>query len=134
MKTQSNGSGVFGFLRNRRVFRKVTPLIAASAALTIGVLATPAWASQTWISCAPVNTATYQGRVHVKCAASVGGVSYFAASTSDSAYVARILSIGESALLGGRTLDILYDPADLSGASIGCATVDCRLIQGIAIR
>jgi hypothetical protein len=134
MKTQDSRSGMFGFLRRRGVFQKGRSFIAASVALAIAALAAPAWASSTWISCTPVNTATYQSRVHVKCAASVGGISYFAASTSDWAYVARILSIGESALLGGRTLDILYDPADVSGAGIGCATVDCRLIQGIAIR
>ena len=134
MKTRINESGMFGFLRSRRVFRKVTSLIAASATLAIGALATSAWASPTWVSCTPVGTASYQGRVHVKCAASVGGISYFAASTSDWAYVGRILSIGETAQVGGRTLDILYDPADLSGAAIGCATLDCRLIQAISLR
>ncbi len=134
MNTHIKGSGLFGFLRNAKASRKVTSFIAACAALAIASVAAPAWASSTWISCTPVGTATFQGRVHVKCAASIGGVSYFAASTSDWTYVARILSVAESAQVGGRTLDILYDPSDLSGASIGCQTGDCRLIQGISLR
>jgi len=134
MHTHVKGSGLFSFLRVAKARRKFTSLIAACAALAIGSLATPAWASPTWITCTPVGTATFQGRVHVRCAASIGGVSFFAASTSDWTYAARILSIAESAQVGGRSLDILYDPADLSGASIGCLTADCRLIQGISLR
>jgi len=129
MNTNMRGSGLLGFAS-----RRVTSFIAACAALAIGTVAAPAWASPIWISCTPASTATFQSRIHVKCAASVGGVSYFAASSSDWAYAARILSIAESAQVGGRTLDILYDPADLSGASIGCLTADCRLIQGISLR
>lgn len=87
--------------------------------------------AETWISCVPAGVVTYRIRVHVHCAAAVGGISYFAVSTTDSAYAARVLSTISAAQLAGRTLSILYDPSDLSGASIGCQTNDCRLILGV---
>jgi hypothetical protein len=88
-------------------------------------------AAETWISCTPREIMTYQGRIHVKCAASVGGVRFFAISTQDSANAARVLSVITAAQVAGRTLTILYDPADLSGAAIGCQTNDCRLIRAV---
>jgi hypothetical protein len=88
--------------RHRRIFHKLVSAAAALVALAIGTLATPAWANPTWISCTPIGTATFQNRVHVRCAASVGGISYFATSTSDSGCAARILSLGASAQVAGR--------------------------------
>lgn len=85
-------------------------------------------AAQTWTSCVPVEIMNYRGRIHVKCASAIGGIIYFAAPTSDSAFVARTLSVLSTAQVAGRTLTILYDPADQSGASIGCQVNDCRLI------
>jgi hypothetical protein len=88
-------------------------------------------ATSTWISCTPDAIVTYASRVHVHCAAAVGGISYFAASTADAANVARVLSVITAAQVAGRTLTILYDPADTSGTSIGCQAADCRLIQAV---
>jgi hypothetical protein len=90
-----------------------------------------AHAAETWISCTPVQIVTYKSRVHVRCAAAVGGISYFAAATQDNAYAARVLSVITTSQVAGRTLSILYDPADLSGAAIGCQTNDCRLIHAV---
>ncbi len=104
-------------------------LIATS--LLILLPSTPANAAPTWISCVPVQVMNYRPRIHVKCAAPVGGIIYFAASTADSGFVNRTLSVLSTAQVAGRTLTILYDPADLSGASIGCQTNDCRLIQAV---
>jgi hypothetical protein len=77
----------------------------------------------------PTEVMTYAARIHVRCAASVGGIRYFALSTSDAANAARVLSVLTTAQVAGRTLTILYDPADISGAQIGCLVADCRLIQ-----
>jgi hypothetical protein len=99
--------------------------------LLILLPSTPANAATTWISCVPVQVMNYRSRVHVKCAAPVGGISYFAASTSDSAFAARTLSTISTAQVAGRTLTILYDPADASGTTIGCQANDCRLIQAV---
>lgn len=88
-------------------------------------------ATSTWISCTPDAVVAYTSRVHVHCTAAVGGISYFAVSTADPANAARILSILSTAEVAGRTLSILYDPADTSGAAIGCQTGDCRLIQAV---
>jgi hypothetical protein len=87
---------------------------------------------ETWISCTPVEVATYGNRVHVECSSSTGGVRFFAASTSDWQNAARVLSVISTAQVAGRTLNILYDPSDLSGEFIGCQTNDCRLIRAVA--
>jgi hypothetical protein len=99
--------------------------------LALSLSSKQAQAANTWISWAPVEIMTYQGRVHVRCAAPVGGVLFFAVSTQDSAFAARILSVIATAQVAGRTLSLLYDPTDLSGAAIGCQTNDCRLIQAV---
>jgi hypothetical protein len=102
-----------------------------TTSLLILVPSAPANAAPTWISCVPAQVMNYRPRIHVKCTASVGGIIYFAASTTDSGFVARTLSVISTAQVAGRTLSILYDPSDLSGASIGCQTNDCRLIQAV---
>lgn len=102
-----------------------------SAVIVVLLVAGRAQAAETWISCTPVEIMTYQVRVHVRCAAAVGGITYFAAATQDAPYTARVLSVITAAQVAGRTLTILYDPADLSGAAIGCLTSDCRLIRAV---
>jgi hypothetical protein len=99
--------------------------------VAIVVIVSRAKAAETWISCTPVEIMTYRTRVHVRCASAVGGVTFFAAATQDSAYAARVLSVITAAQVAGRTLSILYDPADQSGATIGCLTTDCRLIRAV---
>lgn len=84
-----------------------------------------------WVSCTPANVVTYSTRVHVKCTAAISGISYFAVSTADASKAARVLSILSTANVAGRTLSILYDPADTSGTSIGCQAADCRLLQAV---
>lgn len=97
------------------------------------VLSPEVYASPVDTFCTPdqVLVWTSAPRLHVRCAATVGGIKYFAVSTADTAQAARVLSVINAALIAGRTLIIRYDPADLSGAAIGCLTQDCRLIQGI---
>ena len=77
----------------------------------------------------PVQVVAYAVRIHVQCQTAIGGISYFALGTGDTANAARILSVLTTAQVAGRTLTILYDPADLSGAAIGCLNSDCRLIR-----
>ena len=103
--------------------------IVAGAVIAILMIVGRAEAAETWTSCTPVGIATYQTRVHVRCAAAVGGITFFAAATQDAAYAARVLSVVTAAQVAGRTLNILFDPADQSGAAIGCLTTDCRLIR-----
>ena len=91
----------------------------------------PLSAASTFVSCVPVGIMTFSSRVHVQCQTPISGVSYFAASTADAANVARILSVITAAQVAGRTLTVLYDPADTSGTAIGCLAADCRLIQAV---
>jgi len=90
--------------------------------------------ASTWYRCTPANTTAYTSRIHVKCTvATAGGILYFAYPTRDTANASRFLSLLSTAVVAGKQVDILYDPADLSGASYGCATSDCRPIIGIAL-
>ncbi len=101
-------------------------LLTGALVLLMGV---NALAAET--TCTPSNLAVYDTRVHVKCEESVGGIQWFATSTADSAKAARVLSVINTAMVTGRALFINYDPDDVSGASFGCQTGDCRIITGI---
>jgi hypothetical protein len=105
-----------------------------SVVLALLLLGThPAAAANEWVTCDPVNVATFANRVHVKCAASIGGVQWFAQSSDDEAETARIMSTLLVAQVAGRTLTIFTDLSDTSGASFGCQASDCRLINGLAM-
>lgn len=84
-----------------------------------------------WTSCTPIQAATFSNRVHVRCAEAVSGISFFAATTTDQAFAARVLSLVSTAQVAGKTLAIQYNPADTSGAAVGCLASDCRLIIGV---
>lgn len=106
--------------------------------LAIGVAAallgaTTAGAANEWVTCDPVNVASFGSRVHVKCAASIGGVQWFARSTSDPADAARFLNVLLAAHVAGRPLDVLTDLSDTSGNPPGCLVSDCRLMQAAAV-
>jgi hypothetical protein len=91
-------------------------------------------ASLTWFKCTPANVAVFDERVHVKCTASApDGIRFFAKATADADAAARVLSLLSIAQVTGRTLDIRYDPADTSGATIGCQPNDCRLILAVGL-
>jgi citrate lyase alpha subunit len=109
-------------------------LIAAGLLVwTLGAIGS-AQAASTGITCTPTESMTYSARIHVKCASAVGGIIYFALGTHDEAAAARALSVINTALVAGRSLAVLYDPADTSGTTIGCLASDCRLIQAVGIK
>src|SRR3954471_5272283 len=112
------------FLNYVKVFLRKTGracLLAAAGLVTV-VIPHPAEAAQQWASCTPDEVMVYTAapRLHVRCMASVGNIRFFAISNSDQAQAARVLSVINTALVAGRTLSVLYDPDDLSGAAIGC--------------
>ncbi len=112
----------------------ITPVATARMAQDEGRTSgstSQASATSTWVSCVPIEIVTYSSRVHVQCQTAISGVSYFAASSADAANVARVLSVITAAQVAGRTLSVLYDPADTSGTAIGCDASNCRLIQAI---
>ena len=93
-----------------------------------------AQAAPTWITCNPAESMTFPERIHVKCASAVGNIIFFALGTNDEAAAARALSVINTALVAGRALTVLYDPADTGGTTIGCLASDCRLIQAVGIK
>lgn len=102
------------------------------AGLAYGLLLNaPAANADTSFICTPTGVATFPQRVHVRCSAAQSGIAFFAYRSSDSTGAARNLSLASSALIAGRSLRIFYNPADLSGSSVGCNKSDCRLITGM---
>lgn len=106
-------------------------------ALSLGVLvaASTAGAAVEWVACDPVNVATFDSRIHVRCASSVGtGIFYFARATSDAADVQRFLSTLLAAKVAGRPLDVMTDLSDTSSLPSGCMASDCRRMTAVALR
>jgi hypothetical protein len=105
------------------------------ASLACGSLfqAPSATAAETSVVCTVTGVANFSARMHVCCAQSFSGIFFFAHRSSDSAGAARYTSIATSALIAGRTVRIFYDPADLTGSSIGCGNGDCRLLRGLEV-
>ncbi len=96
-------------------------------ALLILFTTTLAQAESKWVNCSAANVGVFKSRIHVKCNESYSGISYFAYPTSDAASAARFLSILSAANLSGRTIQVLYNPADFTSAtSYGCMAGDCR--------
>ena len=106
---------------------------AWTAVAAAGIAAVPALGAPVDVFCTPnqVVVSAEAPRLQVRCDESFGGVVYFAAPTADPAQASRILSVIQTALIAGRTLIVNYEPADLSGAGIGCQSNDCRLIRQI---
>jgi len=106
-------------------------IVALALGLSI-LVAHNASAGNEWVVCDPVHTATFTNRIHVECSASVsGGVRYFARAVSDDADAGRFLSVIIAAQVAGRTLRILTDLSDTTGASFECAASDCRLLKAV---
>jgi hypothetical protein len=91
-------------------------------------------AAPTLVTCNPIESMTFLERIHVKCSSAIGGIVYFALGTNDEAAAARALSVINTALVAGRGLAVIYDPADTSGTAFGCLASDCRRIQAIGFR
>ena len=92
-------------------------------------------ATADWYTCTSVGVATYAERIHVECSSPApGGIRFFALSTADSHNAARTLSVLSMAHVTGKSLEILYDPVDLSGAAFGCQENNCRLILSAIIQ
>lgn len=98
--------------------------------LVLSAVGNPCAAAPTTTSCVPEEVGTYANYIYVRCAAAVGGITTFAAPTSDATHASRLLSLLSTAQVAGRTLRLTYDPADTTGPSFGCAAKDCRLLVG----
>src|SRR5262245_22823748 len=102
--------------------RTAARCIAWGALVAAALAAAPAVSAPVDVFCTPnqVVVLTEVPRLQVRCDESFSGVVYFAAPTADAAQASRILSVIQTALVAGRTLIVNYEPADLSGAGIGC--------------
>lgn len=114
-----------------RLARSCALRLAAAFVCAAALLpAATARAAAEWVACDPVAVATFENRVHVRCAASVGGgIIYFARPSTDGAETQRFLSTLLAAQVAGRTLSILTDLADTSGAAFQCNPSDCRRLR-----
>jgi|ERR1044072_157315 hypothetical protein len=103
----------------------------AAAAEQPAVASAPLAAAAT-TTCTPIQVAIFSNRIHVRCAAPVGGISYFAFPTSNATQADRYLSMLLDAQVAHRNLTVWYDPNTTSGTSYGCLASDCRPIDALA--
>lgn len=106
------------------------------AMLTLALLlcGTTSFAQRQFTLCQPVETVSFTGRIHVRCATPVNGtILFFACSTEDPHFASRMLNVGMAAEVAQKNLVILFDPNDLSGADFGCLAKDCRIALAIGI-
>ncbi|MEB2345104.1 MAG: hypothetical protein OZ948_10195 [Deltaproteobacteria bacterium] len=119
--------------RHRTTVNRTRHLAAALAFASALLPALAARAALEWVSCDPIDVATFENRIHVRCSASVGGgIFYFARPVTDGAETQRYLSTLLAAQVAGRTLSILTDLADTSGAAFGCGASDCRRFEAVS--
>jgi hypothetical protein len=120
---------VLATIRNRFA-RSAAPVLALAGLLSAGA----AQAANTWGSCTPVEVMSFSNRVHVRCSTTFAtGILYVAIPTSNSAEAQRALTIAQSALVAGRPVVFWYE-STATGASIGCGTSDCRVMNAIGAR
>jgi hypothetical protein len=108
-------------------------LLVAAALLGITALSSTALAD-VWRTCTPTSTATYAGRVHVRCSQSYAGIQYFAVRTTNPEEAARFLSTVNAALLAGSNVSVLYNTTDTSGNAWGCNQSNCRRAKGVSLK
>lgn len=125
-------------VREKRSTGKGRSLVVRLLAV-LGLLLSPfllATAQADTHGCVIANVAFFSkplgSRMHVQCqSAAPGGIAYFVYNTKNKE-APMVMNLLTTALAGNKTLTIVYNPADLSGAKIGCLNSDCRLIQGVA--
>lgn len=114
--------------------RTLSWIVRAGLSALFVLLGPSSFAAPVWGPCKPVEMLVAANRVHARCEQPIAGqVTYVAVSTARVRDVARTMNVIEAAQLGDRSLNVLIDVNDLSGAGFGCATVDCRHIQEIAL-
>jgi len=109
-------------------------IVSLTASTATGANASPdaqVEVAYTIFQCTPIRVAAFTNRVHIRCsAATPGGISYFAVSSSDSGTASRFLSIFTTAKVTGKDVLIYYNASDTSGNAWGCNASDCRVAQG----
>jgi hypothetical protein len=121
-----------GFLKRRHVCAVITAAVMLAA---VSSMAAVTWTAT--FTCTPLFIAAFPPqRIHVRCTAGAppaNSIYYFAFSTKKKE-APLVLEVLLAAKAQGKNLLIYYNPEDLSGQKIGCATNDCRLIYGAEIR
>jgi len=119
-------------LRRRLKDRRHQILATILASLSVMLLSLPPGFADTF-TCTATGAAVFTGsRIHVRCNPASGAIAFFALSAANPD-ASRVLSLIATATTARRPIVIFFDPSDLSGAAIGCATNNCRLIQAVEL-
>jgi hypothetical protein len=118
-----------------RCGRGVRLALAGVVAGVCALIASPGSVlAQNAINCSAQEAAIIVGsRIHILCNPPDGQIAFFALSVANPD-VSRVLSIIETAVATRRTIVIQYNLNDLSGAAIGCAPQNCRLIEAALLQ
>lgn len=114
--------------------KRILKSLSSAGFFVLSVLS-PTHAQDRWALCRPIEAMAYQTRVHIKCEFPVApGIIYLAASTAaDSRFATRVVNLGAVAQVTQKTLAVLFDPSDTTGAAYGCSITDCRAIRAIGL-
>jgi hypothetical protein len=95
----------------------------------------PASAASINFDCKVDQVGVFVDHIFTRCESNASGVYIFAYPTKNAAQAARILNVLTGVTLGGvdEVAVITFDPADVSGASIGCPPSNCRTIQAVHV-
>ena len=94
----------------------------------------PVRAAEQHVLCDVGDVTAAGDRIHVYCTNNLGsGIHYVAVPVANSELANRVLMLGTAAITSGKSLTVLFDPADLSGAAYGCQNSDCRPAIGVTL-
>lgn len=81
----------------------------------------------------PLAVGEFRPYVFVVCSKGMPRIFFVPSTGDDSGFATEALSIIGAAHLGGKALNIIYDPADVSGQDLGCASPICKRMLAITM-
>ncbi len=97
-------------------------------------LSNPCYSAEKWGKCTVQDVMVWnKNRLHIRCAPTIDGLTFFAVPWSSTEFLNQTLSIATSAIAYNKTVNVLYNPSDTTtGATFGCAANTCRPLIAIA--
>lgn len=97
-----------------------------------------------WVTCTPVEVAEFDiinnpstgpdSRIHVMCKETYAWGRYFGLPPWKPALASGLIEMATEAMYRGKSMQVLYDPDDLTGPSFGCSRSNCRPLKGVLVR
>jgi hypothetical protein len=104
-------------------------------AVACALATAPAANAAVYTACDIATVGAFGNRVHIRCDQPypTTTIQYFAVPATKRDMANHVEAIALTAQVTGATVYVYFDPADTSGASIGCQASDCRLATAVEI-